>query len=229
MLGRIGCRVDVAGNGLEAVEKVRQQTYAVVFMDCMMPEMDGYEATAAIRAMPGPVSRTPVVAMTANAMQGDREHCLAAGMDDYLSKPVRQDQLQEALKRWAPDKSVATPAVPPVDVDVLEGFRQLQEEGQPDVVVEFIDLFLGDLPARRKAIRLALSDGDPERVRAAAHALKSSAAYIGAAELARLCKEVEMAGRNGDLLSAAARSLDLEAEADRATSFLMLRRGTAPV
>ncbi len=229
MLGRIGCRVDVAANGLEAVDMVRKLPYAVVFMDCMMPEMDGYEATAAIRALPGPVARTPIVAMTANAMQGDREHCLAAGMDDYLSKPVRQDQLQDAVYRWAPaDTAPACPA-PPVDTAVLENFRQLQEEGQPDVVVEFIDLFLGDLPARRKAIRLALSDGDAERVRATAHALKSSAAYIGAAELARLCKEVEMAARAGDLLAAATRGADLETEAERTAVFLAMRRGATTV
>ncbi len=228
MLGRIGCQVDVAANGLEAVEMVRRLPYAVVFMDCMMPEMDGYEATAAIRAMPGPVARTPIVAMTANAMQGDKEHCLAAGMDDYLSKPVRQDQLQEALNRWAPDNNPPAPTAPPVDTAVLEGFRQLQEEGQPDVVIEFIDLFLGDLPARRKAILLALSDGDAERVRAAAHALKSSAAYIGAAELARLCKEVEMAARGNDLVTAVRRSADLESEAERATSYLLARRSATP-
>jgi len=229
MLGRIGCRVDVAGNGLEAVDMLRKLPYSVVFMDCMMPEMDGYEATAAIRAMPGPVARTPIVAMTANAMQGDREHCLAAGMDDYLSKPVRQEQLQEAVNRWAPDNAPPIASVPPVDTTVLEGFRQLQEEGQPDVVIEFIDLFLGDLPARRTAIRLALSDGDVERVRAAAHALKSSAAYIGAAELARLCKEVEMAARNGDLVTAAGRGADLEREAERAATFLATQRGATPV
>jgi HPt (histidine-containing phosphotransfer) domain-containing protein len=111
---------------------------------------------------------------------------------------------------------------------VLEDFRQLQEEGQPDVVVEFIDLFLGDLPARREAIRAALRDGDVEQVRAAAHALKSSAAYIGAGELARLCKEVELAARGGDLVTAASRGSDLEAEAERAASFLAMRRNATP-
>jgi PAS domain S-box-containing protein len=228
MLGRLGCRVDVAANGTEAVAMVRKLPYAVVFMDCMMPEMDGYEATAAIRAIPGPAARTPIVAMTANAMQGDREQCLAAGMDDYLSKPVRQDQLQEALTRWAP-ASMADPAAPPVDGGVLEAFRQLQEEGQPDIVSEFIDLFLGDLPARRGALLQALGDGDAERLRATAHALKSSAAYIGAAGLARLCTEVEIAARNGDLVIAAARCSALESEADRAAAFLASRRASPSV
>ncbi len=224
MLGKLGCRVDVAGNGAEAVELVRKLPYAVVFMDCMMPEMDGYEATAAIRAMPGPVARTPIVAMTANAMQGDREHCLAAGMDDYLSKPVRHEQLHQALTRWAPEPAT-TSELPPIDDAVLEGFRQLQEDGAPDVVHEFIDLFLEDLPVRREAILMAVNEGDTERVRAGAHALKSSAAYIGAAELARICKDVEMAARSGDLVTATRRGAALASEADRVAAFLLTRRG----
>ena len=222
MLGRLGCRVDVAGNGAEAVELVRALPYSIVFMDCMMPEMDGYEAAAAIRGMPGPVARTPIVAMTANAMQGDRERCLAAGMDDYLSKPVRQDQLQEIVARWTPDTTAT-----PVDAEVLEGFRQLQEEGQPDIVNEFIDLFLCDLPGRREAIRRALGDADTDGVRGAAHALKSSAAYIGAAGLARLCAELELAARNGDLTTAADRASALEVEAERAATFLARHRAAS--
>jgi len=101
LLTRLGCRVDLAVSGREAVTLVTQQPYDVVFMDCMMPDMDGYEATQAIRQLAGPVARTPIVAMTANAMQGDKERCLAAGMDDYLSKPVQPELLQAMLERWA--------------------------------------------------------------------------------------------------------------------------------
>lgn len=223
LLERLGCQVEVAGDGAEAVELVRRLPFNVVFMDCMMPKMDGYEATAAIRAMPGPVARTPIVAMTANAMQGDRERCLAAGMDDYLSKPVRQDQLRDALARWAPDTAAAGPA-PPIEVAVLEDIRELQEEGRPDLVGECIEHFLSTLPAHRAAIRRALGDSDLERLRAAADALKGGAAYIGAAELVRLCGELRMAALSGDLMTASSRCAALEAEADRAAGFLTLRR-----
>ena len=101
MLEKLGCRIDVAANGREAVELFRGLPYDVIFMDCQMPEMDGFEATAAIRALEAPdVRRTPIVALTANAMAGDRERCLGAGMDDFVSKPVSGPRLREALERW---------------------------------------------------------------------------------------------------------------------------------
>jgi HPt (histidine-containing phosphotransfer) domain-containing protein len=191
----------------------------------MMPEMDGYEATGAIRQLPGPVARTPIVAMTANAMQGDRERCLASGMDDYLSKPVQPDLLKEALTRWtSAARTVDQP--PPVDPAVLQSFRQLQEEGAPDVLAEFIDLFLGDLPARRESIGIALERGEAEPIRAAAHALKSSAAYIGAQELARLCREIERVARAGEVAAAMGMGKALELEADRVAEYLRIHRPT---
>jgi len=100
ILERLGCEVQFAANGAEALEFIAQEPFQVVFMDCMMPVMDGYEATEAIRRLPGSAGRTPIVAITAAAMPGDRERCLAAGMDDYLSKPVWPEQLEKALIRW---------------------------------------------------------------------------------------------------------------------------------
>ena len=99
---RLGHRVDVATNGLEAVEALARVRYAVVFMDCQMPKMDGFQATAAIRAREAGLRHTPIVAMTANAMQGDREQCLAAGMDEYVSKPITREALARVLERLAP-------------------------------------------------------------------------------------------------------------------------------
>ncbi|MGD1056028.1 MAG: ATP-binding protein [Solirubrobacteraceae bacterium] len=101
LLERVGCEVEVASNGLQAVELSRANNYHVIFMDCQMPDMDGYEATRAIRLQEGSMTHTPIVAITAHAMTGDREQCLAAGMDDYLSKPLKLDELDRVLHRLA--------------------------------------------------------------------------------------------------------------------------------
>ena len=236
MLTRAGCRVDGAADGREAVDLMAQLPYDLVLMDCMMPRMDGYEATGAIRRLPGQAAKVPIIAMTANAMQGDSDRCLAAGMDDYLAKPVRPEELKLVLERWTnPDQiaqrraarlSAAPVPVPemPVDPAVLEGFRELQEPGAPDVVTEFIDLFLGDLPGRLTAIREAAALGDVEQVRANAHALKSSAGYIGALPLSRMCQELEAAAAGMDLTLARHLSEAVEREADEVHAFLRRHR-----
>jgi CheY-like chemotaxis protein len=101
-LERLGCRVDIAANGLEAVDMVNRFPYDVIFMDCQMPEMDGYEATRRIRQLPGVNAHIPIIAITANAFRGDREACLASGMDDYLTKPVGKAQFDQMLAKWNP-------------------------------------------------------------------------------------------------------------------------------
>jgi CheY-like chemotaxis protein len=102
VLEKMGCNVDVAANGLEAVQMIRQIPFDLVFMDCQMPVMDGYQATAEIRTFEGVGRRVPIVAMTAHAMQGDKEKCLKAGMDDYIAKPINLDEVKAALTRWLP-------------------------------------------------------------------------------------------------------------------------------
>ncbi len=241
MLSRAGCRVDAASDGREALDLVGKINYDIILMDCMMPHMDGYEATQAIRKMEGHPATVPIVAMTANAMQGDRERCLAAGMDDYLAKPVRAEELKTILERWGsrvgasqtppPPEAImpkATRSPGPIDLTVLEGFRDLQEPGAPDVITEFIDLFLGDLPSRLIAIREAATLGDTEQARAAAHALKSSSAYIGALQLSRKCKELEAAARAGDLELALQFSEEVESEAGSVQEFLQQYRVESP-
>lgn len=104
-LGRLGCHVDVAGGGLEALERLRHGRYQLILMDCEMPDLDGYETTRRIRAASPDSARVPIIAMTANAMSGDRQRCIAAGMDDYLTKPVDPSLLRETLQRWLPPQS----------------------------------------------------------------------------------------------------------------------------
>ena len=110
LLEKLGHRVELAGNGLEAVRLAGAVAYDAIFMDCQMPELDGFEATRRIRAAEAPGRRVPIVAMTANALQGDRERCLEAGMDDYLTKPVRPGELAAVLARWLPDPGSTDPA-----------------------------------------------------------------------------------------------------------------------
>jgi len=120
MLERLGCRVDKAGNGKEAVEMVGLLPYDLVFMDCHMPEMDGYEATREIRRREAGGRRHSILAMTANALKGDREKCLEAGMDDYISKPIQKEDLIEALLRYAPALRVADPAGIPRAIETVK-------------------------------------------------------------------------------------------------------------
>ncbi len=246
MLSNVGCRVDLAANGREALDLLSRLPYDVVFMDCMMPEMDGYAATAAIRRLPGPRSRTPIVAMTANAMQGDRERCLAAGMDDYISKPVRPELLLRAVERWtersttrpqppaavaaavavAADHPVADSTSAPVDLEALNQLGSLQTGDGAELVAEFIGIFLGDLPARREAIRAAVASGETSALISAAHALKGSASYMGAGHLARCCATLEQHARDHGTEAAAALAERLDREAASVATFLQSQLGS---
>jgi CheY-like chemotaxis protein len=100
MLERLGCHVDVVPDGREAVAALRRATYDLVLMDCQMPNLDGFQATVEIRRLEPAIPRVPIVAMTANALEGDREKCLASGMDDYIAKPVKRQQLEQVVHRW---------------------------------------------------------------------------------------------------------------------------------
>jgi PAS domain S-box-containing protein len=212
MLGTLGYEADVAVNGLEALEALRRRPYDVVLMDVEMPEMDGLEAARRIHGeWPGD-KRPRIVAMTANAMQGDREICLAAGMDDYLSKPIHLGELANALRRCDPGGATppqtAQPASPSAREDGVldpEALEQLHARaGDRDFVVELVDTFLREGPALVDTLRDALQDTDAQQLRRAAHTLRSNAQVFGARALAALCQEVEAMARAGALADAPA-------------------------
>ncbi|HUS17755.1 MAG TPA: response regulator, partial [Chloroflexia bacterium] len=224
ILERMGYHADVVNNGREALAAVERQPYDIVLMDVQMPEMDGLEATRRIRA--STTAGAPrIIAMTANAMQGDREMCLAAGMDDYISKPVQVRDVQAALQHWGTRRMVpsegvaaaesrgAVPATPAIDRAVLATLRdELQLDGEPDIVQELIDLFVTGTPAILSTIREAVNTGDAAKLHRAAHTLKGSSSNLGARALAGLSGQLEKQGRSEVLDGAAERVRELEQE-----------------
>ncbi|MGQ0665783.1 MAG: response regulator [Nitrospiraceae bacterium] len=228
MLERAGYRVDVVANGRLAVEAVARVPYALVFMDCQMPEMDGFEATRAIRrreAMgldPAAARRIPIIAMTANSLPGDRERCLEAGMDDYVPKPVRREDLAAALARWdagRADPSGEGPAsqseergagVAAVDPAVLTDLRQLDETGA--LLTTLISDFLDETPRLEEQMQAAVRRSDATGLVEAAHKLKGSSGNLGAGRMQQLCGELQTLGRTKALAQAGARIAQLEAE-----------------
>jgi GAF domain-containing protein/CheY-like chemotaxis protein/HPt (histidine-containing phosphotransfer) domain-containing protein len=209
LLAQMGYRADLAANGLEAIDALERQTYDVVLMDVQMPELDGFEASREI-VRRWPRDRRPrIVAMTANAMQGDRELCEAAGMDDYVAKPVRVEELVAALERCR----VRTPPIarasagspepgPVVDRSVV---AQLTATMGGDFVGELIDTFLEDGRQLVATLRKSLADADVEAFRRAAHSLKSNGETLGAASMAVLARELEAMARGGSLEGAGER------------------------
>jgi HPt (histidine-containing phosphotransfer) domain-containing protein len=154
--------------------------------------------------------------MTASVMQADRDRCFASGMDDFVTKPLEVARLRQVLERWG--GQAAPPA--PVDATVLDDLRALQEEGEPSLLGELIDLFLADLPERCAAIRDGVIAKEPIAIRAAAHSLKGSAGNLGARSLATLCQEIEMLVYGGSLDGAAALVGRLDVEAARVQAYL---------
>ncbi len=224
LLEKMGYRADVAGNGIEALEALERQTYDLVLMDVQMPEMDGVEATARILERWPDGQRPRIVAMTAEAMHGDREGFLAAGMDDYVAKPIRTADLVAAIKRTPSHAGAARPvsaaaddAPPVVDPTVLARLAESMG-GDEAFVAELIEGFVADSPDLVAAARRGLEAGDAGEVRRAAHTLKSNAATFGAHGLADRSRSLEAAATHGALdegqaqLEAMARELDLVRE-----------------
>ena len=236
MLESLGLQAHVARNGLEALEAVRAGDYEAVLMDCQMPVMDGFAATSAIRrderesdAMRARPHTLPIIAITANALQGDREACLAAGMDDYLSKPFTQQQLAAVIGRWialpiagSVHHGDAPPALPEearevihrdvINTAALEKIRALSRDGGDALVQKVINAYVGDVPQHLRMLRQAIGATDAGTVKRVAHSLKSASANVGAEALAGLCKDLEHLGRADTVEGADTLLADMEHE-----------------
>ena len=246
-LAQFGCQVDVVNNGREALTAMTRESYDIVLMDCQMPDMDGYEATRAIRgweqAAQGP--RIPIIALTANAMQGDRDKCLAAGMDDYLPKPFQQEQVYAILIRYAGRRGSNTGLLPPqggrkvteqsaeakpaervvIDGSALAEIRGLQKEGAPDLVEKVVSIYLADAPETIAALSNAVERRDAREISQKAHKLKSSSASIGALHLASLLAQAELLGREGRLEDIAGIAVQIREEYAAVSNTLEAIRG----
>ncbi|MCD6406243.1 MAG: response regulator [Planctomycetes bacterium] len=225
LLEKLGYRADAVANGREAVEALKTTAYDIVFMDVQMPEMDGFTATRAIRDEASGVLNhdTVVVAMTAHAMKGDREDCLEAGMNDYISKPLRSEALAEVIAKWAfrekppqeepsqekpsqedsPQESRPPEPAGPEEIAFDRTDLMDRLDGDEEFLREIVAAFIADAPRQIDGLRDALADGDAAEVRRRAHALKGASANISAVWMQRVSLEMEMAGEAGDLEKAA--------------------------
>ncbi len=222
MLKKTGCTVHCVTNGREAVNRAAANSYDLIFMDCQMPEMDGYHATAAIRRMEMEKSvknPVPIIALTAHALEGDKEKCLASGMNDYISKPFQQGEILEIIRRQGRGKKIKLPGnmaineciqdssqqtrqnlqddnkmnrTSPIDQNVLETLRDLQIDGKPDILKKVVTAYLSSSGPLISGLTGALAGRDFELLRNSAHSLKSSSANVGAMELSKISQQLEL-------------------------------------
>ena len=241
MLEHLGCSVDVAENGRIAVDLFSRKGYDLILMDCQMPEMDGYEATRAIRGIEagrnGHGGHVTIIALTAHAMEGDREKSIEAGMDDHLTKPFTLDQLEAMLAAHLPGGKDAAPSAKAaplsdapagdasaggrvIDPAALDRIRQIDPDGRDDLARTVITCYLTDSPRTIESLRSAVGAGDGGAIQKLAHGFKSSSANVGAVSLAERCKEMETAVRTNLLVRSPALLLSIENEFARARAAL---------
>ncbi len=214
ILGNMGCRITLANDGEEAVSRIKQQMFDLILMDCQMPVMDGYEATGLIRKLEEKNStpRIPIIALTANAIKGDDQKCLQAGMDDYLAKPVKVNELQEKLAKWLPPEKISSTIInegektmstsplapeqarPVIDVGAIDELKDIMGEKYTTTIRKFLD----DSIIRVEAMKQAWEKDDLPEVARAAHPLKSSSQYVGALRLSELMTSIEHSAKAGD-------------------------------
>lgn len=224
MVEKLGCHVDVVSDGAEAVAMHAVHPYDLILMDCQMPRVDGYQATQRIRALEGDERHTPVIALTACATQGERENCLANGMDDFIAKPVRPQTLKEVLGRWLAcavekQRAAARPCIDELDT-VSEAFGA--------DFAELARLYRHDSPPRIAALYSAAAAGDRLQVAKIAHAFAGSSASIGATGLSALCKELERCAKADTPDDFTHRLAAIETEYDRISGKLQAMRQAHP-
>ena len=217
MLRKLGYRAQIAANGREALKALPQGQYAAVLMDCQMPDLDGYETTRALRAREDGSARIPVIAMTAGSMQGERERCFAAGMDDYLTKPLRMRSLKEALTGASPLPPGLLHETVIADLDAL-GHH---------VLTDLLTLYFDEAAGHMAELRDAVGRGEPLTVRHTAHRLSGSSRTIGATGVARIAGDLELAARTGDLSDAPQLLERLRGELDETRQAFQSRRTPA--
>lgn len=204
MLERLGCSFDVAACGNEALELLERQTYDLILMDCHMPEMDGFETTRRIRLLPKPSCYLPIIAMTANARQGDSDLCLAAGMNDYLSKPIKLNPLQDKLCYWLNADRITQPNPTPSNRSTGEhsspldnrALNELREE-IGNSFVKMVEVYLEDTPLLIEQLGAALAIADTLQIRELAHGLKGASRNLGADKLANIARLLEDQASHG--------------------------------
>jgi two-component system sensor histidine kinase/response regulator len=242
MLEHLGFDVDVVADGREAVQAASRTHYRAILMDCQIPGLDGFQATGEIRGLEEPGRRTPIIAVTSCASTADRQRCLAAGMDDYLAKPLRLKTLAGALARWAPEASrvnivdaraeldpssrrgltyAADSGQPVLDPHVVARLERLGAAAGEDLMAQLATLFLADADALISVLRRALAEGDAAAVVRSAHTLSGSSANLGATDLARLCASMAHDAA-ADLVGGEELFASIEAELKRVRSALGL-------
>jgi two-component system, sensor histidine kinase and response regulator len=219
MLSGAGYKVDAVFNGAEAVLAASSQRYDAILMDCQMPHLDGYEATAAIRSQEGSSSHTPIIAMTAGARQQDRDRCMRAGMDDYLAKPISKKALLSAIARSAEGVSGTNPsspigdgngAAPAIDETILDEIRDVGGAAPQDLLGQLVEQFIHDTDRLLIELRTSFEVNDEQGVGRIAHSIKASAAQLGGRRLASLCDQLETAASSSSLIDAQSALRDVE-------------------
>ena len=235
LLNRVGVIPETATNGEEAISASKEKQFDVIFMDCMMPEVDGYEATRAIRAdCDNPNRETPIIALTANALAGDRENCLEAGMSDYLAKPLRPKDIQEILSKWTPQEEDSDLDELVAEVEEISSSEELKIldtnamltcfPDDPDLIAELSETFISSLEEQVAEFKKVLDEGsDFEEMRRIAHSIKGSSHSYGVEVLGDCAKELEFICADEKLEEAKARFPEFR---EKATGAIEVLKGT---
>ena len=218
ILKNFGYKTDVVSNGKKAVEAMERIPYDIVLMDCQMPQLDGYAATKEIRSSQSKVlnHKVPIIAMTANVMKGDREKCLAAGMDDYIPKPINTEKLLKVIEKWLlKTNDGVQPEDIPCNIEPVNTIFDMaglidRLLGDKDLAHEILDGFIADIPHNFNTLKEALDNEDAILIQEQAHSLKGASASVGAMALEKIAYQIELAGKAKDMIKAGSLISELE-------------------